>query len=120
MIDEEQRFGVKHKEHLKKLRLLVDVLTLSATPIPRTLHMALAGIRDLSIIATPPENRQSIETLVIEDNPDIVRMAILKEIERKGQVFYVHNRINTIYEQAQYLEKLVPEATFLRGTWKNA
>ncbi|MCX8124408.1 MAG: transcription-repair coupling factor [Spirochaetes bacterium] len=112
VIDEEQRFGVKHKEHLKKLRLLVDVLTLSATPIPRTLHMALAGIRDLSIIATPPENRQSIETLVNEDNPDIVRMAILKEIERKGQVFYVHNRISTIYEQAQYLEKLVPEATF--------
>ncbi len=112
VIDEEQRFGVKHKEHLKKLRLLVDVLTLSATPIPRTLHMGLAGIRDLSIIATPPENRQSIETLVIEDNPDIVRMAILKEIERKGQVFYVHNRISTIYEQAQYLEKLVPEATF--------
>ncbi|MGQ9842081.1 MAG: transcription-repair coupling factor [Spirochaetota bacterium] len=112
VIDEEQRFGVKHKEHLKKLRLLVDVLTLSATPIPRTLHMSLAGIRDLSIIATPPENRQSIETLVIEDNPDIVRMAILKEIERKGQIFYVHNRISTIYEQAQYLEKLVPEATF--------
>ncbi|HOR95066.1 MAG TPA: CarD family transcriptional regulator, partial [Spirochaetota bacterium] len=112
VIDEEQHFGVKHKEYLKKLRLLVDVITLSATPIPRTLHMALAGIRDLSIIATPPESRQSIETLVIEDNPDIVRMAIQNEIQRKGQVFFVHNRISTIYEQAQYLEKLVPEATF--------
>ena len=112
VIDEEQHFGVKHKEHLKKLRLLVDVITLSATPIPRTLHMALAGIRDLTIIATPPESRQSIETLVIEDNPDIVRMAIQNEIQRKGQVFFVHNRISTIYEQAQYLEKLVPEATF--------
>jgi transcription-repair coupling factor (superfamily II helicase) len=112
VIDEEQHFGVKHKEHLKKLRLLVDVITLSATPIPRTLHMALAGIRDLTIIATPPESRQSIETLVIEDNPDIVRMAIQNEIQRNGQVFFVHNRISTIYEQAQYLEKLVPEATF--------
>ncbi len=112
VIDEEQHFGVKHKEYLKKLRLLVDVITLSATPIPRTLHMALAGIRDLTIIATPPESRQSIETLVIEDNPDIVRMAIQNEIQRKGQVFFVHNRISTIYEQAQYLEKLVPEATF--------
>jgi transcription-repair coupling factor (superfamily II helicase) len=112
VIDEEQHFGVKHKEYLKKLRLLVDVITLSATPIPRTLHMALAGIRDLTIIATPPESRQSIETLVIEDNPDIVRMAIQNEIQRNGQVFFVHNRISTIYEQAQYLEKLVPEATF--------
>ncbi len=112
VIDEEQRFGVRHKEQLKKLRTLVDVLTLSATPIPRTLHMSLSGIRDLSIIATPPENRQAIETYVIEENADIVRNAILKEIERGGQVFYVHNRVQTIDAQAKMLGELVPEAGF--------
>jgi transcription-repair coupling factor (superfamily II helicase) len=112
VIDEEQRFGVKHKEQLKKLRALVDVITLSATPIPRTLHMSLSGIRDLSIIATPPENRQAIETYVMEENPDIVRMAVLREIGRGGQVFYVHNRVQTIEAQARILQELVPEATF--------
>lgn len=112
IIDEEQRFGVKHKEQLKKFRTLVDVLTLSATPIPRTLHISMAGIRDLSIIATPPENRQSIETYVLEDNPDILREAILNEISRNGQVFYVYNRVQTIEVQKIMLEKLVPEATF--------
>ncbi len=111
IIDEEQRFGVRHKEQLKKFRELVDVLTLSATPIPRTLHMAMAGIRDLSIILTPPENRQSIETYVLEENPDILRMAIINEIERSGQVFYVHNRVQTIEEHAAMLRELVPEAT---------
>ena len=108
VIDEEQKFGVKHKEQLKKLRTMVDVLTLSATPIPRTLHMSMAGMRDLSTIATPPENRQSIETYVLEDNPDILRRAISTEIERDGQVFYVHNRVQTIEAQADMLEKLVP------------
>ncbi len=112
VVDEEQRFGVRHKEQLKKLRTLVDVITLSATPIPRTLHMSLAGIRDLSIISTPPENRQAIETYVIEENPDIVRMAILREIERDGQVFYVHNRVQTIEPQMTMLRELVPEASF--------
>ncbi|MCU0844934.1 MAG: transcription-repair coupling factor [Spirochaetes bacterium] len=112
IIDEEQRFGVRAKEQLKKLRTLVDVLTLSATPIPRTLHMSLSGIRDLSIIATPPENRQAIETYVIEENADIVRNAILKEIERGGQVFYVHNRVQSIDAQAKMLNELVPEAGF--------
>ncbi len=112
VIDEEQRFGVKHKEQLKKLRALVDVITLSATPIPRTLHMSLSGIRDLSIIATPPENRQAIETYVMEENPDIVRMAVLREIEREGQIFYVHNRVQTIEAQAKALQELVPEASF--------
>ncbi len=111
VIDEEQRFGVQHKEQLKKFRTLVDVMTLSATPIPRTLHMAMAGIRDLSIILTPPENRQSIETYVMEDNPDILRMAIMNEIERGGQVFYVHNRVQTIEAHAVMLRELVPEAT---------
>ena len=112
VIDEEQKFGVKHKEQLKKMRLLVDVLTLSATPIPRTMHMSLAGIRDLSIITTPPENRQSIETFVLEDNPDITRMAIIREIERGGQIFYIHNRVQTIEVIAESLKKLIPEASF--------
>ncbi|MBN1533899.1 MAG: DEAD/DEAH box helicase, partial [Spirochaetes bacterium] len=111
VIDEEQRFGVRHKEQLKRMRTLVDVMTLSATPIPRTLHMALTGIRDLSIIATPPENRQPIETYVLEENPDILRMAVLRELERKGQVFYVHNRVQTIEAQAGALRRLVPEAS---------
>jgi len=111
VIDEEQRFGVRHKEQLKRFRTMVDVMTLSATPIPRTMHMAMAGIRDLSIILTPPENRQSIETYVMEDNPDILRMAIMNEIERGGQVFYVHNRVQTIEAHAVMLRELVPEAT---------
>ncbi len=112
VIDEEQRFGVKHKEQIKKMKTLVDVLTLSATPIPRTLHMAISGIRDISVIQTPPENRQAIETFVLEENPDIVRSAILREIERGGQAFYVHNRVETIAIQARMLRELVPEARF--------
>ncbi len=112
IIDEEQRFGVKHKEQLKKFRTTVDVLTLSATPIPRTLHISMAGIRDLSIIATPPESRQSIETYVLEDNADILREAILTEIGREGQIFYVYNRVQTIETQMIMLQKLVPEAKF--------
>ena len=112
IIDEEQRFGVKHKEQLKKFRTIVDVLTLSATPIPRTLHISMAGIRDLTIIATPPESRQAIETYVLEENPDILREAILNEISRGGQIFYVYNRVQTIETQMILLKKLVPEATF--------
>ncbi|MDR3238073.1 MAG: transcription-repair coupling factor, partial [Spirochaetia bacterium] len=111
VIDEEQKFGVKHKEQLKKLRSTVDVMTLSATPIPRTLHMSLAGMRDLSTIATPPENRQTIETYVLEENPDILQGAIKHEIERNGQVFYVHNRVQTIDAQAKMIESLVPGVT---------
>ncbi|MBN2080546.1 MAG: transcription-repair coupling factor [Spirochaetes bacterium] len=111
VIDEEQRFGVRHKERLKQFRALVDVLTLSATPIPRTLHMSMAGIRDLTLILTPPENRQSIETYVLEENPEILRMAVLNEIERGGQVFYVHNRVQTIEAHAAFLRELVPEAS---------
>ena len=110
IIDEEQRFGVKHKEGIKKLRSQVDVLTLSATPIPRTLHMSMSGIRDLSIIATPPENRQSVETYVLEDNIDIARMAIKREIEREGQVFFVHNRVQSIDDRAAEIRELVPYA----------
>ena len=112
IIDEEQRFGVKHKEQLKKFRTIVDVLTLSATPIPRTLHISMAGIRDLTIIATPPESRQAIETYVLEENPDILREAVLNEISRGGQIFYVYNRVQTIETQMILLKKLVPEATF--------
>ncbi len=111
IIDEEQRFGVKHKEELKRFRVMVDVLALSATPIPRTLHMSMAGIRDLSIIATPPENRLPIETYVIEENPDILRQAILNEKARGGQIFFVHNRVQSIDTQMIILSKLVPEAT---------
>jgi transcription-repair coupling factor (superfamily II helicase) len=110
VIDEEQRFGVKHKETIKKIRSQVDVVTLSATPIPRTLHMSMAGMRDLSIIATPPENRQSIETYVLDDNPDIVRMAIIRELDRGGQVFVVHNRVQTIDMHAESIKNLVPHA----------
>ena len=113
IIDEEQRFGVVHKEYFKKLRQEVDVLTLSATPIPRTLHMALTGIRDMSIIETPPDERLPIRTYVGVYNECLVRIAILREIERGGQVFYVHNRIYDIYPVAQRLRSLVPESRIL-------
>ena len=99
-----------HKEKLKKLRTLVDVLTLTATPIPRTLHLSLVGIRDLSIIHTPPEDRQPIKTHVVEFNEDIIREAILWELERQGQVFFLHDRVRSIYSMARLIEKLVPRA----------
>ncbi|MEZ4501068.1 MAG: transcription-repair coupling factor [Dehalococcoidia bacterium] len=115
IIDEEQRFGVTHKERLKRMRLEVDVLTLSATPIPRTLHMALSGIRDMSTIDTPPEGRQPIQTFVSEWDEALVREAILHEIERGGQVYIVHNRVQSIDEFTHRLEGLVPEARFVVG-----
>ncbi len=110
IVDEEQRFGVAHKEKLKKMRTLVDVLTLSATPIPRTLHLSLVGIRDLSIINTPPEDRMPIKTYVLEFNEDVIKEAVEKELARKGQVFFVHDRIQSIYAMARLVSKLVPEA----------
>ena len=110
IIDEEQRFGVAHKEHLKKLRTEVDVLTLTATPIPRTLYMALTGIRDISTINTPPEERLPINTHVGPYQPALVRRAILKELERGGQVFFVHNRVQTIETFQSQISNLVPEA----------
>ena len=110
IIDEEQRFGVTHKEHLKKLRTEVDVLTLTATPIPRTLYMALTGVRDISNLNTPPEERLPIVTHVGPYSPKLVRQAILREIERGGQVFFVHNRVNTIDAMKAHLDQLVPEA----------
>ncbi|MGZ6269933.1 MAG: transcription-repair coupling factor, partial [Candidatus Limnocylindrales bacterium] len=108
VVDEEQRFGVAAKERLKRLRREVDVLTLSATPIPRTLNLALAGVRDLSVIETPPEDRLPIQTRVAEASAGLVRDAILRELDRGGQVFFVHNRIETIEAQAEQLRRLLP------------
>ena len=110
IIDEEQRFGVTHKEYFKKLRQEIDILTLSATPIPRTLHMALSGIRNLSIMETPPENRLPIKTYVGTYDDRLVREAILREMERNGQVFFIHNRIYNIHAVVNRLHLLVPEA----------
>ncbi|MFC1915269.1 transcription-repair coupling factor [Chloroflexota bacterium] len=111
IIDEEQRFGVSHKEYLKKMRQEVDVLTLSATPIPRTLHMSLVGVRDMSTMETPPEERLPIKTYVAEYNEWLIREAILRELERNGQVFFVHNRVQSINLVASKLQSLVPEAS---------
>ena len=110
IIDEEQRFGVKHKERLKELRTNVDVLTLTATPIPRTLNMSMLGVRDLSVIETPPQNRYPIQTYVIEQNYGVVVDAIRRELERGGQVFYLHNRVEDIEQVVHFLNDLVPEA----------
>ncbi|HUJ29168.1 MAG TPA: DEAD/DEAH box helicase, partial [Myxococcales bacterium] len=110
VVDEEQRFGVKHKEQLKKLRKLVDVLTLTATPIPRTLHMAMMGVRDLSIIGTPPVDRRAIRTFVSKFDREVIKEAIERELSRGGQVFFLHNRIETIAGVYDYLHKLLPQA----------
>lgn len=110
IIDEEQRFGVTHKEHLKKLRTEVDVLTLTATPIPRTLYMALTGVRDISNLNTPPEERLPVITHIGPYSPKLVRQAVLRELERGGQIFFVHNRVQTIHAMKMHLQKLVPEA----------
>jgi transcription-repair coupling factor (superfamily II helicase) len=110
VVDEEQRFGVAHKERLKKLRKLVDVLTLTATPIPRTLHMSLAGVRDLSIIATPPEDRRAIRTFVMKFDPGAVREAIETELKRGGQCYFVHNRVRSIEAMRKFLSEIVPKA----------
>ena len=109
VIDEEQRFGVKAKEHLKQMRELVDVLTLSATPIPRTLYLSLTGARDMSVIQTPPRDRLAIETYIAQDSDDLIREAILREVNRGGQVFMLHNRIQTIQWMRARLERLLPQ-----------
>ena len=111
VIDEEHRFGVSHKEKLKQMRKLVDVITLTATPIPRTLQMAVSGIRDLSLIQTPPENRLSIRTFVIRYDDEVIREAIQREFDRGGQVFVVHHRIQNIHTIANHLKRLIPEAS---------
>ena len=108
VIDEEQRFGVVHKEKLKKLRESVDVLTLTATPIPRTLHMSFMGVRDLSVIETPPQNRLAIKTFVRQFGDEIIKQAIMREMDREGQTFFVHNRVESIYPMAKYLQGIIP------------
>jgi transcription-repair coupling factor (superfamily II helicase) len=115
VIDEEHRFGVAHKEKLKALRVMVDILTMSATPIPRTLNMALTGVRDMSLINTPPVNRSPVKTYVGEYRPQLVRTAILHELERSGQVFFLHNRVETIERVALEIKELVPEARIAVG-----
>ena len=111
VIDEEQRFGVKHKEKLKELKKKVDVLTLTATPIPRTLHMSMLGIRDLSVIETPPTNRYPVQTYVLENNRTVIRDAVLREIDRGGQVYYLYNKVDTIEQKVSELKELIPEAS---------
>jgi transcription-repair coupling factor (superfamily II helicase) len=115
VVDEEQRFGVEHKEQLLRLRLTVDVLTLSATPIPRTLHMAMLGIRDISSLSTPPLDRRAIVTEVIPYNDRRIQQAIHRELSRDGQVFFVHNRVQDIHTKAADVQRLVPEARIVVG-----
>lgn len=110
VVDEEQRFGVKHKERIKQLKHDVDVLTLTATPIPRTLHMSLVGARDLSVIETPPANRYPVQTYVMEMNPLVIQEAIEREMARGGQVFFLHNRVDTIERRVKDIEEIVPDA----------
>lgn len=110
IIDEEHRFGVAHKEKIKELKNNVDVLTMTATPIPRTLHMSIVGIRDMSVIYDPPQNRKPIQTYVLEYDEDVIKEAIIKELERQGQVFYLYNNVENIEEKASEISKLVPEA----------
>jgi transcription-repair coupling factor (superfamily II helicase) len=115
VVDEEQRFGVRHKERLKQLRKEIDVLAMSATPIPRTLHMSLVGLRDMSVIETPPKDRMAIQTVVAKFDEKIVRSAIEVELERGGQVYFVHNRVESIYEIAARIQELVPAARVCVG-----
>ncbi|MBD8500680.1 transcription-repair coupling factor [Paenibacillus arenosi] len=115
IVDEEQRFGVTHKEKLKKLKMNVDVLTLTATPIPRTLHMSMLGVRDLSVIETPPENRFPVQTYVLEHSDALVREAIERELARGGQVYYLYNRVQGITQMADHIKMLVPEAKVTVG-----
>lgn len=110
IVDEEQRFGVRHKERLKQLRHNVDVLTMSATPIPRTLHMSLLGLRDMSVIETPPKDRLAVNTVVAHFNQDLIKTAIEQELSRQGQVYFVHNRVDTIFMRAAFLQELLPQA----------
>ena len=116
IVDEEQRFGVRHKERLKQMRKQVDVLTMSATPIPRTLHMSLVGLRDMSVIETPPKDRMAIQTVVASWDEKLIQSAIEQELERGGQVYFVHNRVESIWEIAAKLQTLVPNARIMLGT----
>jgi transcription-repair coupling factor (superfamily II helicase) len=115
VVDEEQRFGVRHKERIKQMRKQVDVLTMSATPIPRTLHMSLVGLRDMSVIETPPKDRMAIQTVVASWNDKLIQSAIEQELERGGQVYFVHNRVESIWEIAAKLQELIPKARIIVG-----
>jgi transcription-repair coupling factor (superfamily II helicase) len=115
IIDEEQRFGVKAKEHLKKLKVNVDCLTLSATPIPRTLYMSMIGVRDMSVINTPPQDRLPITTIITEPQDQVLKSALLRELARDGQAFYIHNRVETIFDAADRIKKLLPQARVVVG-----
>jgi transcription-repair coupling factor (superfamily II helicase) len=115
VVDEEQRFGVRHKERLKQMRAQIDVLAMSATPIPRTLHMSLIGLRDMSVIETPPKDRMAIQTIVAKFDEKLVRTAIEMELERGGQTYFVHNRVETIYDLAAKIRELVPQARIVIG-----
>jgi transcription-repair coupling factor (superfamily II helicase) len=115
VVDEEQRFGVRHKERLKQMRREIDVLAMSATPIPRTLHMSLVGLRDMSVIETPPKDRMAIQTVVAKFDEKLIRSAVEVELERGGQIYFVHNRVETIYELAAKIQELVPTARITVG-----
>jgi transcription-repair coupling factor (superfamily II helicase) len=115
VVDEEQRFGVRHKERLKQMRQSIDVLAMSATPIPRTLHMSLVGLRDMSVIETPPKDRMAIQTVVAKFDEKLIRSAVEVELERGGQIYFVHNRVETIYEIASKIQELVPTARITVG-----
>src|ERR1019366_7171143 len=115
VIDEEQRFGVTHKERLKQMRKMVDVLTMSATPIPRTLHMSMLGLRDISSLTTAPQDRRSVVTEVIAYDKQRIQAAILRELNRQGQVYFVHNRVYNITEVADELQRLAGDARILVG-----
>jgi transcription-repair coupling factor (superfamily II helicase) len=115
VVDEEQRFGVRHKERLKQMRAAIDVLAMSATPIPRTLHMSLVGLRDMSVIETPPKDRMAIQTIVAKFDEKLIRTAVEVELERGGQTYFVHNRVETIYELASRIRELVPQARVVVG-----
>jgi transcription-repair coupling factor (superfamily II helicase) len=110
VIDEEQRFGVRHKERLKQLSQSVDILTMTATPIPRTLHMSLVGLRDMSVIETPPKDRLAIQTVVVHYSPELVKTAIEQELSRGGQVYFIHNRVATIWMRAASIQQQIPQA----------
>ena len=115
VVDEEQRFGVRHKERLKQMRAAIDVLAMSATPIPRTLHMSLVGLRDMSVIETPPKDRMAIQTIVAKYDEKLIRTAIEMELERGGQIYFVNNRVETIYELASMIREQVPSP----GWWSD-
>jgi transcription-repair coupling factor (superfamily II helicase) len=115
IVDEEQRFGVRHKERIKQMRKQVDVLTMSATPIPRTLHMSLVGLRDMSVIETPPKDRMAIQTIVASWDDKLIQSSLDQELERGGQVYFVHNRVDSIWEIAAKLQELVPKARVIVG-----